>query len=296
MLLDKGSLAIREIAASERTRYALNGVLVERDRIVATDGRMLAVVLPPTEIPTDEVPLVPGVDPVDPPQFDSFIVPATFIQKLEKNVPAVRGNLGPRVNVVQLDTKKSSAHTGIIDEKKKPEPRKLVCGITDFEDYQVLETREVDGSFPHLDEVIPQGPIAVSVTLNYEYLAKLCKVAKAIRKAEGEGADSRSITIDIPAASIDEKSHHVNGPFLVRPPDGACSQRLLGILMPVVNETRVDVHRFSAVGARAAREYAEDERRRAREAAEKIAAEKRKKEEEKKAEEAASTVPTPSAA
>ena len=49
MLLPKAVCKLRDIATSEPTRYAIDGVLLERDadgkaRAVATDGRRLIVV------------------------------------------------------------------------------------------------------------------------------------------------------------------------------------------------------------------------------------------------------------
>lgn len=242
MLLDKGSLAIAQICSDSDTRYALSGVLVERDRLIATDGRMLAIVLPPETKWADEVPLIEGVNPIDPEEFVPFIMPASFVERLRKQLPT--GKKQPRgTELVQLDTAQSA-------EPNEAGVRSIVAGVTDLETRQVLRANECDGRFPSTDEVVPAGEIHASVAIGFPYLEKLYKVMLAIRKAEGVN-DHATLVIDIPKASYNEKDGVCNGPVIVRAPDGPEKNRFLGVLMPVSvgDDPKGCTHTFTQRGA-----------------------------------------------
>lgn len=140
--IDKATLALKHIVSKEKSRYALNGINIEKGRAVACDGRMAAIVKAPR----------------DGNGFDgekSAIIGGDLLKKIEKNMP--------KVGYAELETTKKGVE----------------ITIPEGPDTMVIKAKPLAGYFPEIDSIWPKGSPKVTIQLNIDMLMCLAKVAEA---------------------------------------------------------------------------------------------------------------------
>lgn len=168
MRIPKGILKIAVVSARENTRYAFNGVFLEREkdqlRATATDGHKLVTVTWPDE---NSVPLPCGLEEADK-SVENFkaIVPSSAALMVDANIPQ-RG--GGEVAVAVID---EAATNGMVKLATRDNFKALTIRT---------EVAAIDGQFPPFRDVIPTYQIvddadkskAVSVSVDACHLRAL---------------------------------------------------------------------------------------------------------------------------
>lgn len=180
MLIPPNVFHVSKVAATEGTRYTIDGVQVGRDPegnpfAVATDGkRLLAVKWP--EDPADEYPA--GVGDVTKVADFKVVVPRKAWEDAAKLAP--RRPLKPILANV------------LLDEPRAKEGERIPLAATDLESVQRVEPRPPQGYFPPWESVVPHYKILAPVEGDRRRIAdRRRRPLEAHARAEG-GADSRS--------------------------------------------------------------------------------------------------------
>lgn len=200
MLIPRQALSAVLCASKEALRYAINGVLVERDadgvaHCVATDGHRLAVVTWPEPDPADYPPL-DGVDPASRnPDGFSTILSSMHVHMLLKAIPKSRNK--PILEYVALDEAASS-------------PNGVLCTVTDLESVQTWNLQPLTGSFPPWCDVVPVPRSGLAtIRIDARSLADACALAHKFPDETGkaivdltidptaDGPSQRPMRIDI---------------------------------------------------------------------------------------------------
>jgi hypothetical protein len=173
MLINKQSLEFAsKFVGNNDVRYALSGVLIERDTLVATDGHMLAVVNHGTDCSSADYPAVPnyaypdavdyyanGVEPIQP-----TLVHVDGVKQITKAMPKLVGRAKynfPVLNNVLIDVERSNLNGS------------LYAHVTDLENPQALTIKKMDGRFPDYKGIMPQDAPCYSVSVNPAYLKQI---------------------------------------------------------------------------------------------------------------------------
>lgn len=184
--------------ATVDSRYAISGIMLEKGRALATDGRCAAIV--PIEVEPDDV--------VD------RIVPTAAWDAASKAARAPKRGEDP---VARIDA----------------EPRELAPFRVLSKDGQTMTNYNVvDGRFPEVDAVFPRGAEHVRIGINASLLLAL---AQAIG-AEGSGLDGvQGVELIVYANTLghpkDGGPVRVEGPIEVRPLERGVGSR--GCIMPI---------------------------------------------------------------
>jgi len=177
MLIPKGILpAIVGHAAKDKTRYALNGFLLERrvngPRAVATDGRRLICVRW-SEEPIEEWPMEPGggAAALVREQVDGWkrLIPLDAAKELDALAPK-NGRHAILRNVMAEET-----------EVRPAEGDYVRFAGTDLEKWRTTKVRELEGTYPDYDAVIPTDPPKAEIVVNAGYLVDACNALAALR-------------------------------------------------------------------------------------------------------------------
>ena len=157
-LYNKKQLQVFKATSKDETRPALNGVLFEENKVVATDGHRLVVV---ENKPMDEKDWpVNGVN-WNTDNNDSFIVNRKSIEKAIKNIPKSKGR--PILENVAIG----------LTEKGK-----ATLQTTDLEHTDNIVTETAEGRFPDYKLVLPDVH-----SKKTEYKSKVAVNAKYMKEA-----------------------------------------------------------------------------------------------------------------
>jgi hypothetical protein len=221
MLIPVEAFEARAAHAKEKTRYALNGVLIRRDSdgrpwIVSTNGRWLARATwdepDPEEYPEGPDPVVHGKE-----EFQVLLSP-----KAMADAPKLRGT-GNRYKPILGYV--------LLDENREDPNKPVRMMATDLETWNTAHHRQVEGKFPPHEEVIPKydDDNSTTITLSIKYLHSISAMLKKLSNGENEIGASVKITVphDTSCAVL----------FRHKPTDGVETE---AVLMPVNLETDVE--------------------------------------------------------
>lgn len=216
MLIPRGILALRDVAAQEKTRYAMNGLLLTRTsegraRIVATDGKALAQVTFDDGLEADTFPEISGINPRPHATRKLFsVVPGDAIHAAQKAMP--RKALKPAQRMLCVD------ETG-------EDSIKLATIGADF-NATVTDVRLVDGHFPPHEDVMASAikqteKAGIKIGVNIEILNRLALSLLSAASALGKEGSETLVSLEFSSAQ---------NAIVVRVP-GVSS--CVGLLMPV---------------------------------------------------------------
>lgn len=223
MLLPKGITALRNVAHPEKTRYAMNGVLIERNKdgnvsAVATDGKALAFVSW-HEDTSPEMRDVFGI-PTEPRTHAPFrvIVPADALKTAEKGIPSKKA----------IVSRAPYSQNIAIEETSEGDSFRLATH--NGEGSTVAGIKPVDGYFPPYEEVLEASTrkakaSGIRIALNVEILYRLATSLATAAESLGADIDAREPVIVL----------EMSGPadaVVVRLGAGG-SRNLYGVIMPV---------------------------------------------------------------
>lgn len=161
-LIKKEKLAVKEAASIDKTKYILNGVMIEETekgvKTTATDEHILAIV----EGPTDDAKKYPAV-----PVLESFknsntkaVIPIEAVNKAVKSIS--KRNRLPLLDNVAV---------------KLNDNEGLLC-TTDLDNATPIVTRLIEGTYPAVDNVIPKGGTKFQISFSPEIVGKIAKIGK----------------------------------------------------------------------------------------------------------------------
>ena len=170
MLIPKGVFHVSRCAAKESTRYAINGVNVEREadgkcRATTCDGRRLLTVTWDDEYQRKEFPPIDGIN-TDPVNEFSRIVPTKQWNEAAKLIPK---------------SYKPVLKHCVLDESTEKE--KVRLATTDMTDTRSITLASVEEIFPDRERVMPKYQIGVThveIGINPRLLAELLRAVEDI--------------------------------------------------------------------------------------------------------------------
>ena len=210
MLIPRAIFKISDCAAKESTRYAINGVNVEREadgkcRATTTDGRRLLTVSWDDSETREKFPECgAATTPLD--RFTA-IVSTDQWKQARKALPRAKVSLKPVLNHCLLDETTANGTTD------------MIC--TDSETPTKCTERTIEGRFPAWREVVPEytiGEDAVEIGVDPRLLAELLRAIEAAATDE----DSKGVRMVIP---MDPKR-----PIVINAESGG--REAVGVLMP----------------------------------------------------------------
>ena len=171
-LFNRKQLDNIKMASNDKTRLALNGLFIEGNSTIATDGhKLMKVTYTPDPLPSALIEKELGKEFVDNLEIcesyalekhneknleewpsngigwvksdKAFILARSTVEKAIKNIPK-RKDL-PILQNVAIG----------LSEVKGSEPFKAVCQTTDLENTDNVEARVIDGKFPNYRQVLP---------------------------------------------------------------------------------------------------------------------------------------------
>jgi DNA polymerase III sliding clamp (beta) subunit (PCNA family) len=162
-LYSKKQLQVVKGCSPDETRPALNGVLADKNKLVATDGHKMFIV-EDKAIDSDKDWPVNGVDWQA--SNKPFIIPSSAINKAIKNIPKSKDTGGnPILEKVAIG--------------ETPE-NTITLQTTDLDTTDNIKTKKVDGKFPNYERVIPTlgevGGYDKKVGLNAHYMIEALKL------------------------------------------------------------------------------------------------------------------------
>lgn len=201
---------VGKIAAKEGTRYAINGVLLQRkgDACIAaaTDGQMLLRLRWQDE-DRSEYPSTDGLS-VEPKTDFATLIPARDLADMAKLSP--RRPSKPIEGRIVLDEQASNGTA--------------VFGVSDSANTQTHRVNPVDGHFPYYQDVIPRyrvGHDAVEIGVTPELLSRLLM---AMSKS-ATSCDNKGVRMTVPI--------HPAKPILLESRDKEEGVEGTGVIMPI---------------------------------------------------------------
>lgn len=179
MLIPKCIFPVVKFSAKEKTRYALNSVLLDRKgndggpRAIATDGRRL-IIVEWNEPEPDKYPTLEGLphEKPDKPNVEGTMVPVSAWEKACKAIPKMKF--------------RPVLEHAIFDETDSETVR---MGATDLETVEKFESRKLEGHYPEFDTIVPTD-LTDYVTLGVSP-ALLCETVKVVETIVGKGVPVR---------------------------------------------------------------------------------------------------------
>jgi predicted aconitase with swiveling domain len=173
-LLNKHNLELAKLCAKDESRYALSGIQITERETVVTDGHILARVTLP-DIEPEHFPTITGLRAGAPVACAAFIMPKDAALSIAKAIPVgrKRGSIPILSNAI-LDsvTEESGAQFARV-------------GVTDLENPQVFNAREIAGQFPNVDLVCPKRQDArFKVSFDLRLLIPLLQQMNSFLKSE----------------------------------------------------------------------------------------------------------------
>ena len=161
MLLNKHNLAIADLASKDESRYTLTAIRVTPKWTATTNGHYLVTVTLP-KLKDSQFPRIDGFNPTNgttPP----FLLHRDDALAIGKSIPR-------KQSIPVLET----AAIGATADGK------IQVAVTDLDSPKLTVPRKMDGQFPNIDAVIPNGEKrTLRIGLDAAYLAKLAKSALA---------------------------------------------------------------------------------------------------------------------
>lgn len=149
MLLNKANFLLANAASKENSRYVINGIQIEPDCTVATDGHRLVAIGAVREISPDDFPRIEG-QPAPLYDFAPFILPRQVALDIAKAIPQ--------------NQRIPALHCAAVAQvpNGKPDDRATIY-VTDLDTHRVFHTRRQDGQFPNWRQIVPKPQDATSV-------------------------------------------------------------------------------------------------------------------------------------
>ncbi len=216
-LYNKKQHEIVKIASKDKTKPALQGLYIDGDTTVMTDGRKLMTVksnpMPTEEWPANSIPW--KIDP------DPFIISREQVEKSLKNIPRkpdfpILGNvaIGKVVN-----------DTGL---------KELACQTTNLENTDKVEGREIDAKYPNYKQIIPpykDEELYQAIGISATYLKEVCTLLEKYKER------SRMITLHVRKKYIPynekDKKTVADFPIVLTADDGEGTEAM-AVIMPMV--------------------------------------------------------------
>ena len=204
MLYTKKQLEVVKFASKDAGRYALNGVFLDPGGdTVATDAHILVkVTANGAGVNKEEFPSLKSGTPIDALPDDGIIIPADIVKDVIKNIP--KGNGAQYLKAAALI---------------KADDDAVSFATTTLEREKTETGKRIDGTFPKVDQVIPQfeTPQYTRIGVNADYLADLAKFA---------ARENGVVELHIP--------HDVTKTIVIKSVDIIGEEDIFGVLMPML--------------------------------------------------------------
>lgn len=203
-LYDRANLSVRHAASTDtcHERRELCGVHFSEDGSTEATNGHIAAIVGPSKTDPEAFPRIPGLPETDGP-IDT-IAHADLVCQIDKAIPSKS-----KLPIL--------AHARITAEPQDGR-RKIQAGTTDLDTPRTMVGRPIEGEFPTLVKVWPQGKPRVRFAFDARLLARLARIAKAT-----SGTDHLCFEVRDP-----------NGPIVVTAIEGGqICDRFRGLLMPV---------------------------------------------------------------
>jgi DNA polymerase III sliding clamp (beta) subunit (PCNA family) len=196
----KNQLLVGKASSNDTGRHALNGILVEGNKTIATNGHMLIM---NENLEPSEAWELNGVQWED---ETPFIVSSEAVKKALKNFPKVK-----------KDDHKNRARMAIGQSSSAGNVN--ISAITmQNADNDKIESQSVNGQFPDYKRVIPDITDYIKVGVNATYLKQICEVL--------EKSGIGNIVLNF------KKEDAHNHPIVIENIDQA-DEKITSVLMPV---------------------------------------------------------------
>jgi DNA polymerase III sliding clamp (beta) subunit (PCNA family) len=157
----KNQLLIGKVSSKDSTRPALNGILLEGKKAVATNGHVLIInenLSPDSEWPEKSVTWSDSAE--------SFILPTSAVKKALQAFP----------KITKWDKDLNDSLLAIGETE---------TGVTiQNTDNDRIETKKEEGRFPNYQQVMPDTTGYLEVCVDASYLKTICEI---MEKSEGKG-------------------------------------------------------------------------------------------------------------
>ncbi len=209
-LYNKKQLEIVKIASKDETRPALQGLYIDGDTTVMTDGHKLMTVkskpMPTEDWPANSIPWKKNSEP--------FIISREQVEKCLKNIP--------KKSQVKLLL---NAAIGKVEN----EPC-LVCQTTDIYSTDKVEGSEIDAKYPNYKQVIPDykdNENYQAFGVSARYLKEVCTLLEKYQTA------SNMITLHVRKKNPKSDNDPARYPIVLTADDGEGTEAM-AVIMPMV--------------------------------------------------------------
>ena len=207
MILSKANLEVYRVAASERGRYALNGVLVQPDgTTVAADGAYLLAVGPADPIVKDTADVLTGFSANG--VHDDVLVPADAMDEARSALPKKKNS--------ECDVQRRAASIDVDEDG--------VHITTSGERTRTVTADAVEGQFPDYGMILPDPDADPVVSFDARRMYDLCDAM--LRAAGGTRSKARELDVSLTVTAAD-------APFRLRARTDN-GQDMVGLLSPTV--------------------------------------------------------------
>jgi len=160
MIYNKLNLSITDFCSKDDRRQELTGVFFTKNKTIATDSYIaIEVETPPIDI--KEFPKVLETEEMK----GSFIIPVKAVNKINSNIPK---SIPKSANLPIIE------NAIFVKSKKNGDFNEVEFATTDLEQIDKVQTRDLIGDYPKIEEVYPTGEPDYKVTFNPKLLKKIC--------------------------------------------------------------------------------------------------------------------------
>jgi DNA polymerase III sliding clamp (beta) subunit (PCNA family) len=207
----KNQLLVGKASSNDAGRHALNGILVEGNKTIATNGHILIMnenleKTDPWELNGVQWEVDRWLSHIEEIDETPFIISNEAVKKALKNFPKVKKGDNSNRSRMAIGQSKSSCVTDM-------------SAITmQNSDNDKIESQAVDGKFPDYKRVIPDTTDYIKVGVNATYLKQICEVL--------EKSGNGNIVLNF------KKEDAHNHPIVIENIDQA-DEKITSVLMPV---------------------------------------------------------------
>jgi DNA polymerase III sliding clamp (beta) subunit (PCNA family) len=207
----KNQLLVGKASSKDAGRHALNGILVEGNKTIATNGHILIMnenleKTDPWELNGVQWEVDKWLSHIEEIDETPFIISNEAVKKALKNFPKVKKYDHKNRSRMAIGQSKSSCVTDM-------------SAITmQNSDNDKIESQAVDGKFPDYKRVIPDTTDYIKVGVNATYLKQICEVL--------EKSGNGNIVLNF------KKEDTANHPIVIENID-QCDEKITSVLMPV---------------------------------------------------------------
>lgn len=215
-LYNKKQLEIVKITTKDENRPTLQGLYIDGDTTVMTDGHKLMTVKSPP-MPTEDWPANSIPWKID---NEPFIISREQVEKSLKNIP--RKPDFPILGHVAIGK--------VVNDKGLKE---IACQTTNLENTDKVEGREVDGKYPNYKQIIPpylDEELYQAIGISATYLKEVCTLLEKYKER------SRMVTLHVRKKYIpynDEDKKTVADFPIVLTADDEEGTEAMAIIMPM---------------------------------------------------------------